>query len=106
MAAPADLVLHVAARDAWEAATETGVYPVPGPEAFTHLCTPSQLAGVVDRYFPPPHDELVLLRIDPAGLPIVVEPAADGAGDFPHLYGELPVAAVVEVVPLADALLG
>ena len=96
--------LHVALASAWEAALRTGTYAVPPgpggtPAPFIHLCFPEQLAGVLDRYFAGEPAPLVLLELDPAGLDVRLEPAADGVGDFPHLYGDLPVDAVTAVRP-------
>lgn len=106
-----DEVLHLTTDAAWRAAGETGEYAIPpdpvaptGAAPFIHLCRPDQLAGVVARFYPPPHDGLVVLTVDPEGLPIVVEAAPDGAGDFPHLYGPLPVRSVTAVRGLAGAL--
>lgn len=93
-------VLHVARRPDWEAAQASGSYPIPGGGPFIHCCFPAQLAGVLERFFAGADADLLALTIDPAGLPLVVEPAADGAGDFPHLHGPLPVASVVGVRPL------
>jgi sugar/nucleoside kinase (ribokinase family) len=88
-------LLHVAERDAWEAAQPGGRYPVPGGGPFIHLCFPHQLPGVLERFFAgADRSRLLLLDVAPAGLPIHVEPAADGTGHYPHLYAELPVAAV------------
>lgn len=106
-----DEVLHITTAAAWQDAGATGEYAIPadpvapaGARPFIHLCRPEQLAGVVGRFYPPPHDELVVLTVDPVGLPIVVEAAPDGAGDFPHLYGPLPVGSVTAVRRLAGAL--
>ena len=88
--------LHVAEREAWAAAQASGSYPVPGGGPFTHGCFPEQLPGVLERFYAGrDRTDLVLLEVDPAGLPVVTEPADDGAGDFPHVYGPIPVASVV-----------
>ena len=95
--------LHVARSEDWERAQERGEYAVPaGRDAFTHACYPEQLAGVLDRFYAGvPRDGLVLLEVDPAGLPVEVEAAGDGAGDFPHVYGPIPVASVTATRPVA-----
>jgi uncharacterized protein (DUF952 family)/ribosomal protein S18 acetylase RimI-like enzyme len=107
---PAEL-LHVTTRDAWDAAFAAGAYAVPpgpdgAPAPFTHCCRADQLAGVVARFYPPPHTDLVVLHVDADALevPVVVEAADDGAGDFPHVYGPIPVGAVTDVHPLRDEL--
>lgn len=89
-------LLHVARAEDWAAAQSTGVYAVPaGPDPFTHACYPEQLDGVLARFYAGvPRAELVLLEIAPQGLAVTVEAAGDGAGDFPHVYGPIPVAAV------------
>jgi uncharacterized protein (DUF952 family) len=91
--------LHVALARAWEQARATGTYAIPpgpggAPAPFIHLCFPGQLSGVLERHFAAEPDPLVLLEVDPAGLDVRLEPAPDGAGSFPHLYGTLPVRAV------------
>lgn len=97
-------LLHVARAADWEAARRTGTYPVPPgpggtPGAFIHLCLPDQLPGVLERFFLAEPAPLALLEVDPAGLDVRMEPAADAAELFPHLYGPLPVAAVTAVGP-------
>ncbi len=89
--------LHVARVEDWEAAQASGAYAVPaGPDPFTHACYPEQLPGVLERFYTGvPREELVLLEVEPdEALPVEVEAAADGAGDFPHVYGPIPVAQV------------
>lgn len=89
--------LHVAQKTDWEAAQAAGEYAVPaGPDPFTHACYPEQLQGVLDRFYAgTPREQLVLLEVEPEGLPVTVEAASDGFGDFPHVYGPIPVANVV-----------
>lgn len=87
--------LHVARVEAWEAARTHGEYPVPGGD-FIHGCYAEQLAGVLERFYAAvPRDGLILLEVEPAGLPVRVESASDGAGEFPHVYGPIPVASVL-----------
>ncbi len=97
-------LLHVATAAAWAAAQDGGTYPIPpgpggGPAPFIHLCLPEQLTGVLERFFSAVPEPLVLVEVDPAGLDVRMEPAADGAGHFPHLYGPLPVGSVKAVRP-------
>ncbi len=92
-------ILHVARKDAWEAAHARGEYAIPdGPDPFIHACSEEQLPGVLERFYRGvPRDELVLLEVDTTGLPLEVEAASDGFGDFPHVYGPIPTGNVVAV---------
>jgi uncharacterized protein (DUF952 family) len=42
--------------------------------------------------------------VDPAGLDVRVEPSRSTGESFPHLYEPLPSSAVLEVLPLGEAL--
>jgi uncharacterized protein (DUF952 family) len=95
--------MHVTRTAAWNDAQGSGLYPIPEGD-FIHLCEEDQLAGVVERFYPEPHGDLIVLTVDPEDLKIVLEAAADGTGVFPHLYGDLPVDNVTDVRPLAVAL--
>ncbi len=94
--------LHVARVEDWAAANARGEYAVPeGRDPFTHACFPEQLPGVLERFYAgTPRETLVLLEVDPAGLPVRLEAAGDGAGDFPHVYGPIPVASVTTARPV------
>lgn len=97
-------LLHLTTTGAWNDAQGSGVYPIPGDGPFIHLCHPDQLAGVVERFHPGPHGDVLVLTVDPDGLRIMLEAAEDADGVFPHLYGELPVDNVTDVRPLGVVL--
>jgi uncharacterized protein (DUF952 family) len=100
---------HLALRRDWEAAQEAGEYRVStrgrtlAQEGFLHASYAHQWQGVRDAYYADVTEPLVLLEVDPARLdvPVVEEAPAGGAEAFPHVYGPLPVAAVVAVRELS-----
>ena len=94
-------LLHLCTPAGWRAALDDGALRPDGP--FLHLSWPEQVHLPAQRLFPGRRD-LVLLVVDPARLtdPVAEEPGVSGDPDgmrFPHLYGPLPVSAVVAVVP-------
>jgi uncharacterized protein (DUF952 family) len=101
-------LFHLALRRDWEAAQQAGEYQVStrgrtlAEEGFLHASYAHQWQGVRDAYYADVTEPLVLLDVDPDMLdvPLVVE-RPEGADDaFPHIYGPLPVTAVVDVRPL------
>ena len=60
---------------------------------------------MADRYYQDVAEPLLLLVIDPERLdvPLVHEAPPGRDETFPHVYGPLPVAAVVEARPLERA---
>ena len=94
-------VLHLTTRREWDDARTTGTYAPAGyaAEGFVHCSTPDQVVGVANRFYRGAGD-VVLLEVDAArtGAPLRWEPGADRPDElFPHLYGAVPVAAVVAV---------
>jgi uncharacterized protein (DUF952 family) len=67
-------------------------------EGFIHCSTAAQWPATVERFYADV-DELLLLHIDEAALDAtLVFEQLDGAPEpFPHVYGPIPLAAVVEV---------
>jgi uncharacterized protein (DUF952 family)/GNAT superfamily N-acetyltransferase len=99
------VLLHLTTPPEWRAALTAGALTPPSltDAGFVHLSTPEQVHLPAQRLFAGRRD-VVLLVVDPARLPdpVRVEPGVPGdpAGmRFPHLYGPLPTAAVVGVVP-------
>ena len=97
------MILHITSADAWALAQQSGWHdpPMLAADGFLHLCTPEQLDYVLGKHFAG-RTGLVILHVDPVRLDDlrweINEPGRDA---FPHLYGPLPVAAVVDVKPIA-----
>lgn len=99
------ILLHLTTPAPWRAALAVGEVRPPSlvDAGFVHLSTPEQVHLPAERLFPDRRD-VVLLVVDPARLaaPVRYEPGVPGdpaSMRFPHLYGPLPTAAVVAVVP-------
>ena len=95
-------LLHVTSAEAWAEAQQSGLHApaMLAQDGFLHLCTPAQLDYVLGRHFAG-RTGLVLLHIDPAQLDdLRWETSEPGRDAFPHLYGPLPVAAVLRSEPL------
>lgn len=103
-------VYHVALGDEWEAAREHGVYSISTrgrsleEVGFIHCARAEQVEGVIERFYSDA-DDLVLLAIDVDRLDaeVVDEPAPGGTELFPHVYGPIPVAAVVDATAIDPA---
>ncbi len=92
-------MVHIAPLSAWEQARTSGLYRAESlaDEGFIHFSRWDQLAGTVERYYAGVAD-LVVLVVEPGELPFRLE------NGFPHLYSELPVSSVTEVLTLPEAL--
>lgn len=95
------IIFHITKREAWNEAQATGVYstemfPV---EGFIHCSTQDQFIRVANIRFRG-QTGLVLLSIDTEKVtaPIVYENLEGGQALFPHIYGQLSVDTVMEVV--------
>jgi uncharacterized protein (DUF952 family) len=102
---PAGVLVHLCGRDEWSRARDRGGIPPDAPgsdgSAFIHLSAPEQVHLPANRLYGG-RDDLVLLHIDPALLdsPVRWEPGVATDPEsmlFPHLYGPLPVRAVIAV---------
>ncbi|MEU6349521.1 DUF952 domain-containing protein [Streptomyces sp. NPDC047072] len=97
-------ILHLTQRSQWEEARARGTYEISTrgrtlqEEGFIHCSTREQLPRTAAAFFADLTD-LVVLVIDPDRLdvPLKYEAMKPGAEEFPHVYGPIPVAAVVDV---------
>ena len=101
----ASVLVHLCSNDEWRSAQAAGEHRPDSlnVNGFVHLSTPEQVHLPANRLYAGRTD-LVLLRIDPALLtaPVRWEPGFPTDPDamvFPHLYGALPVNAVINVTP-------
>ncbi len=99
-------IYHLALRHAWEAARQEGqpyrrstIDRSLEDEGFIHCSNRDQVQGVADRFYRSRTDVL-LLTIDTSK----VEAEVRTENGFPHIYGPLPIEAVVRVasVPWGD----
>lgn len=89
----------------WAGAQEAGSFAGSADDrrdGFIHFSTAAQLAGTAAKHFAGESD-LVLAEVDADALGAALrwEPSRGGQL-FPHLYGELPLAAVTRTWPLPD----
>ena len=97
-------LFHIAVPEDWAAAFETGEFLMStrgrtlDEEGFIHCSTRAQIEATANRFYGD-LDELVLLTIDPEKVPSDIKwepPVHDGDELFPHIYGPLPISAVVK----------
>lgn len=100
--ARAEPILHICLRDDWEAALAKGEFRAASLEAegFVHASKPAQVTRVANALFRG-REGLVVLWIDPARVRAEIRfESAGGVDRFPHVYGPIPVDAVLFVQPL------
>jgi len=100
-------LLHITERSLWDAARAAGTYEMSTrgrtlqEEGFIHCSLRHQLAGVAAFLYGSSTgpDDLVVLVIDAErlGVPVRFEAMKPGGEEFPHIYGPIPVEAVVDV---------
>jgi uncharacterized protein (DUF952 family) len=98
------MILHISGHDEWVATQELGEIR-PGEVGFVHCSDPGSVHLPANLFYAGRTD-LLLLVIDPAGLPVRWEPGEPEHPTgvwFPHVYGPIPVAAVAEVLDFPPA---
>ena len=100
------MVLHLALASDWDAAQRDGEYRVStlgrslDDVGFIHASTsPEQVLGVASAFYGNVWEPLVLLTIDVDRIESDVrdEFVGDAPEPFPHIYGPIPVEAVIAV---------
>ena len=97
------LVYKICPRPLWREAEAHGVFrgaPIDCADGFIHFSTAEQAPETAARHFAA-QDDLLLIAVetDALGEALRFEPSRGGAL-FPHLYGPLPLDAVVAYSPL------
>jgi uncharacterized protein (DUF952 family) len=101
-----DRLFHITTRTEIEAARTAGEYRPAnfGREGFIHCSYARQVEATAARHFAG-RTGLVLLEIDREALTceILDENLSGGEELFPHVYGPLPLAAVIRVYPFSGS---
>jgi uncharacterized protein (DUF952 family) len=100
-------IFHIALPADWDAARAAGgLYEISTrgrtlqDEGFIHACRNLEQVDKVRRAFYAGLDDLILLVIDTDRLDAPVRDEAADGDVFPHIYGPLPLAAVVDSRPV------
>ena len=97
-------IYHVCRREEWQAALARGAYAGSSQDladGFIHFSSHAQVRASTAKHRAG-QDDLTLLVVDSARLGDALrwEPSRGGML-FPHLYSELPVAAVIETIDIS-----
>ena len=98
------MIYHLTEPDRWSQSVAEGVHTGStrgvelAQEGYIHCSTAAQWPGVVERFYGDAA-ELLLLHVDESKLdaPLIYEQLGEAAESFPHIYGPIPIAAVVEI---------
>ncbi|MEQ1873223.1 MAG: DUF952 domain-containing protein [Ilumatobacteraceae bacterium] len=98
------MIFHLTEPARWQQSQAEGVHTGStrgvelAQEGYIHCSTAEQWPGVVERFYADA-TELLLLHVDESKLdsPLVYEQLGGAPEPFPHIYGPIPLAAVVEV---------
>lgn len=103
-------IFHIATVADWDAARASGRYTTStrgrtlAEEGFIHASRGDQWQAVRERWYAGVTEPLVLLVVDTDLLtsPVVDEEVPGSGETFPHVYGPIDAAAVVQVIPLVE----
>jgi uncharacterized protein (DUF952 family) len=101
--AVATTIYKICSNALWAEAERAGVFrgaSVDARDGFIHFSSATQVRETAAKYFAGAED-LMLIAVDADGLGDALKWELSRDGDlFPHLYGELPLAAVLWARPL------
>lgn len=92
-------IFHIAETEAWASRSDSYTPTGFDEDGFIHCSTAAQLDRVANDFYAE-GDDLTLLTIatERVGSMLVYEDLYEASELFPHIYGPLPLAAVVEAV--------
>ena len=93
-----DQIVHICSLEVWQTAQAAGEYRADSLEAegFIHCSRPEQVLEVANRYYGG-QNSLLLLWIDPSKLTAELRWEPSDGDIYPHLYGPLNLAAIIQV---------
>ncbi len=93
-------IFHIVTVPAWDAAVAAGAYRAPSldTEGFIHFSYADQVGATANRHYGAT-DDLQVVEVDPdlVGSEVRLEPSPVTGDLYPHLYGPLPIAAVIGI---------
>ena len=96
------LIYHITSELEWQQALPKGEYLSANyaADGFIHCSKKEQVVAVANRVYAS-QSGLILLKIDSTRLtdPVKEENLEGGTELFPHIYGPLPISAVVDTAP-------
>ncbi|WP_176073300.1 DUF952 domain-containing protein [Brucella intermedia] len=102
-----EIIYKIAPRGLWAQAEQAGNFtgaPVDIADGYIHFSTGTQVRETAAKHFAGQRD-LLLISVNASALGAALKfEVSRGGALFPHLYGTLPLAAVlkVELLPLGD----
>jgi uncharacterized protein (DUF952 family) len=101
------VIYHVTTLESWQQAQEDGYYEAHSlsTEGFIHCSKAEQVAGVLQRYFAG-QKNLVKLVIETSKLtaPLQYDLSPSLNETFPHVYGRINLAAVVDTEMMTNSI--
>lgn len=95
------MIYHLAIRSEWDSHVESTYYAPAHfeDEGFIHCSEKHQLQGVSNRVFRG-RDDLLLLKLDPTRLEANTTYESGGSMKFPHVYGKIDKASMIDMLPI------
>lgn len=97
------MIYKICPQELWQEAEQAGIFtgaPVDHQDGFIHFSTASQVKETAVKHFRG-QSGLLLIAVEETSVAALLHLEVSRGGDmFPHLYGSLPVSAVVWVRPL------
>ena len=99
---PYRYIYHITTEEAWQQAKPAGWYTPPGfaADGFIHCSSLRQVLPVAERFYAGQAGFVLLqIRANRLDSRVIYENLEGGAELYPHIYGELNVQAVSQVIP-------
>lgn len=102
-------IYKILTSEQWTTFQETGVFegnPLDLNDGYLHMSYQHQIHGTLEKFFGGAKDDLQLVHVNPALLDSgTLQPEANrpGGSVYPHIYGKIPLAAVIKTETLQSS---